>query len=386
MAYTRDQIEKLLNDVATTINISDELFDKANEEYTSLGQWIDKKTEEDGTGYSVLIYPQGSFALGTVIKPISDTDDYDLDLVCELDRDYGLSAEQLKLEVVKSWLTSYRKQKQEIEEKKRCWHVEYENVPNFHMDVIPAHDAGTTASTFIHITNKNAEHSYSYIGSNPKGYIQWFFRQCKKKPRSTAENSRMIVFDMAEQERLDKNKYKTKLQKAVQILKRHRDVMFEHNQDNAPISIIITTLAAQIYDGEDTLLGIISDFANGVEAYLEKTKRDGRYAIPNPSYTGEDFADKWKTHPERQQAFFDWIEQLKTDFDLRQLEELDRVSMGLKIKNVFGAMTGSTVFALAGLVEAQAVQSQSLKVDKQTGNLSRTGTVSVPASHHYGKI
>ena len=48
--------------------------------------------------------------------------------------------------------------KTEIEEKRRCWHVEYENVPNFHMDVIPAHDAGTTASTFIHITNKNAEH------------------------------------------------------------------------------------------------------------------------------------------------------------------------------------------------------------------------------------
>ena len=87
-----------------------------------------------------------------------------------------------------------------------------------------------------------------------------------------------------------------------------------------------------------------------------------------------------------EQAFFDWIERLKTDFDLRQLEELDRVSMGLKIKNVFGAMTGSTVFALAGFAEAQAVQSKSLKVDKQTGNLSRTGTISVPTSHHYGKI
>ena len=81
MAYTKDQIETILSDLAAQINISDELFQAADDEYTALGKWIDKKTEEGSTPYTVSIYPQGSFALGTVIKPISDEDDYDLDLV-----------------------------------------------------------------------------------------------------------------------------------------------------------------------------------------------------------------------------------------------------------------------------------------------------------------
>ena len=40
---------------------------------------MDKETPD----YKITIYAQGSFALGTVIKPITDTEDYDLDLVCE---------------------------------------------------------------------------------------------------------------------------------------------------------------------------------------------------------------------------------------------------------------------------------------------------------------
>lgn len=39
---------------------------------------------------------------------------------------------------------------------------------------------------------------------------------------------------------------KTPLQRAVQILKRHRDIMFAGDEDK-PVSIIITTLAAKAY-------------------------------------------------------------------------------------------------------------------------------------------
>ena len=96
MAYTKDQIEAILNDLAYTINISDELFQNADDEYTALGKWIDKKTDEEETKYTVHIYPQGSFALGTVIKPISDEDDYDLDLVCQVENGTSLSCRTIK--------------------------------------------------------------------------------------------------------------------------------------------------------------------------------------------------------------------------------------------------------------------------------------------------
>ena len=56
MAYTKEQIETILSDLAATINISDEMFEKADEVYSALGKWIDKKTEEDETNYTVYIY------------------------------------------------------------------------------------------------------------------------------------------------------------------------------------------------------------------------------------------------------------------------------------------------------------------------------------------
>ena len=55
MAYTKEQIETILSDLASQINISDELFQAADDEYTALGKWIDKKTEEDSTNYTVYI-------------------------------------------------------------------------------------------------------------------------------------------------------------------------------------------------------------------------------------------------------------------------------------------------------------------------------------------
>jgi len=223
MAYSKEQLETILSNLAATINISDELFQAANDEYTALGKWINKETEKNGTKYNVLIYPQGSFALGTVIKPISGEDDYDLDLVCLVKNGMHLSAKQLKLDVVKPWLTGYKKTKSDIEEKKRCWHLEYEDVPNFHMDVIPAIPklSSNPDSTMICITDKNKDRFqvYEYQGSNPKGYVQWFFQRCRQKKMGSSGLE--VMSEMAQQEDLKQNKNKTQLQKAVQILKRH---------------------------------------------------------------------------------------------------------------------------------------------------------------------
>ena len=46
---------------------------------------------------------------------------------------------------------------------------------------------------------------------------------------------------------------KTPLQQGIQILKRHRDIMFVEDPDDKPISIIITTLAAHAYNNESYL-------------------------------------------------------------------------------------------------------------------------------------
>ena len=66
--YSKDEMDKLYNSLCTKITISDDMFEMAKKEYEDLSKWIDKKTPE----YKARIYTQGSFALGTVIKPLTE--------------------------------------------------------------------------------------------------------------------------------------------------------------------------------------------------------------------------------------------------------------------------------------------------------------------------
>jgi len=79
----RPEIGYLLSEIAQSLDISNTLFEDAEKKYRAVGSWL-------GEGDSPLakftpeIYPQGSFLLGTVIKPLSDEDEYDIDLVFRL--------------------------------------------------------------------------------------------------------------------------------------------------------------------------------------------------------------------------------------------------------------------------------------------------------------
>ena len=383
--YTKDQLNDLYERIVKDIDISDALFDAAEREYTELGKWIDRETPT----YKVSIYPQGSFALGTVNKPITGADDYDLDLVCEFEQQYGLSARVLKWSVVKPLLEQYRKTKGEIEEKRRCWHVEYVDAPQFHMDVIPAVYRGS----YIDITDHDEENDrYEYIGSNPKGYVKWFQGRMAVRRRALREQYCLMHSDViksqADIEALKEYHYKTPLQKAIQLLKRHRDVMFAGDKNNVkPISIIITTIAAELYDNEDNIVDTLANILTKAEGYIWAHKVGDDFHVDNPSYTGgntENFAEKWNKHPERAAAFFQWLQQARNDLIDAKLYNFARVQMADNIKKSLGEVTHNRVFTQMAEEERQAIAAQHRKVDPKTGGITESGSIPIPRSHHYG--
>ena len=115
---TKSQLNDIYEKIGQQLDISDELFEKAKEKYQDMGVWLDKKTPE----YKIDIYPQGSFALGTVIKPLNDNEEYDLDLVCEFKNGNNTDAKELKVDIIKPLLQEYG-DCGEPEEKRRCWQV-----------------------------------------------------------------------------------------------------------------------------------------------------------------------------------------------------------------------------------------------------------------------
>jgi hypothetical protein len=109
-------------------------------------------------------------------------------------------------------------------------------------------------------------------------------------------------------------RWRSPLQRSVQLLKRHRDVMFQGSPDGKPVSIIITTLAARAYQGEDDIDAALSRILSGMGGLVAQTSP----RVPNPVYPGEDFADKWadpaRGHLRLEANFWSWLEQAKSDF------------------------------------------------------------------------
>ena len=85
-------------------------------------------------------------------------------------------------------------------------------------------------------------------------------------------------------------KVKTPLQRATQLLKRHRDTMFNGDEDK-PISIIITTISAHAYNGEQTICETLRTILKNMHLFVEN--RHGVNWVMNPVNPMENFADKW---------------------------------------------------------------------------------------------
>ena len=300
------------------------------------------------------IYLQGSFKLGTEIRPYKDSKDanYDIDMVCCLNLDY--ETQNPNSAITKHTVGDHLKRDYHNmldPEGKRCWTVDYTEAEDddigFHIDIVPSIPE-TSRDHSIAITNKDNDGNYQWSTSNPKGFAEWFYAQNAEAFRMAKSDQKRAIFEANVQDGLFLNKdevpnihVKTTLQRAIQLLKRHRDVRFcgRDNEKCKPISMIITVLAAQVYRGEETiyatlqnLIAVLSEHANQMQAhfvfdsaratstYRLITKRaDGTWYIPNPANDGENFADKWHetendVSDARAKAFFNWVQWVREDF------------------------------------------------------------------------
>lgn len=184
-----------------------------------------------------------------------------------------------------------------------------------------------------------------------------------------------------EVEKIAADNVKTPLRISVQILKRHRDVRYEGDPDDKPISIIVTTLAAAAYENElevfDALMGIITR----MEASIQMI--DGKWWIPNPVNPKENFADKWNEFPQRATRFFEWIAMVKLDIEsvLRQ-RGLDNVSGQLSTSFGVDVVERSMNGYGAGIDAIQ--QRGELKMAAGSGLLNSTTGTTVPKNTWYG--
>jgi len=337
-----------------SIEIPDTAYDRAEKRYEDLGEWFGRP-ESTIKDNDPKVFSQGSFLLGTVTQPPHRDGEYDLDLGVKLRS--GVSKKthtqkELKTAVGEE-LERYRRARgiqDSLDEKQRCWRLEYQDDLSFHMDVVPCipederqrrmikeamlsadseEDLADEVSNLTVAITDTEQANYEEISadwniSNPQGYGRWFASRVR-----LAEQTVSMMEKRAEVEELPTYKLKAPLQRCVQVLKLHRNVMFEDDPDRAPISIIITTLAARAYEGQEdvdeALLHVLDTMGEHVN--------DERPRVPNPvnpgtGSRGEDFADKWYTEEGRalglEKNFWRWLYQARADFNqMAELQDAD---------------------------------------------------------------
>lgn len=293
-----ERFSSLLTSYASLLDITRKEQEDAIREYDALGNWLVENLKGRAEAN---VYPQGSFRLGTVVKPADGGGDFDIDLVFWRD----LSRKSISQEDLKSTagdlLKTYCRERGFAEplELGRCWRLEFFDL-GFHMDVLPV-IPDPEIETGVLLTDRELR---NWLHSNPVGYAQWF--EDRMDQSLIAEQVVALAKRLGKSvEEVPRYLVRTPLQRVVQLLKRSRDEYFSSAAEDAPASILITTLAARAYASQRDLQQALVETVKEMPSHIEL--RGDAWWVENPAHEQENFADKWNSHPGRREAFFAWL-------------------------------------------------------------------------------
>jgi hypothetical protein len=384
----KQQFNEILEEMGNNLDITQTQYNAAVKSYQAVGLHLAKHDSLIGK-YDPEILPQGSFMLGTMIQPIHEDDDLDIDLVCQL---VGKETHWTQYDLKQKVGTQLRLHSTYAEmikepEGRRCWTLEYSEQANYHMDILPcivdsgyrillekafsANESSEISELALRITDRETDdyktetNHLTWLKTNPFGYGRWFFNRASLSFTKSFSESVQPVPEYS-QERLP-------LQRVVQILKR-------------PISIIITTLAAQAYSKEtnilDALRNIVAAMPNFVKTrYSEEHRKDVQW-IANPINDEENFADKWVDYPERQLNFEKWMRRVQQDV-ADTLGHSGLYSIQEALQKSFGDQLITKTFSSIAERNRMLTEQGANKINVAAG-LSTAGTIAIKPHKFYG--
>lgn len=340
----RTQIFSILDEIGKDLDLTETQFGRARQSYGAVGDWLSGST--DPLLVSVLVYLQGSTALGTAVKPIGRRE-FDVDLICFCAGiASGISPAALKA-AVGNRLKEHATYVQLLEEKKRCWRLNYAG--DFHLDLSPTIANPLCINQGELVPDRTLK---KWHPTNPRAYRILFDERAALMPTFVGRLIAMQRDEATVEPFPTREAVKGILRRIVQLLKRHRDIFYENNtEDVAPISVIITTLAMQAYAYcvrrhvfEDEM-DVVIETIRMMPHFIERPILDGRrgYAILNETTDGENFADNWNKDERRAPAFYVWHARALSDFEALR-DAVGQDCLSLKMERSFGSGVTSRVF------------------------------------------
>lgn len=365
---TTQQLDDLLYRICEKLQLTESQHRVAEERYHAIGDWLAGKGSPLFK-YNPRIYPQGSLKIGTTVKP-KGQEEFDLDLVCELTIvDVKQSDPYVLIKAVYDRIASNDMYRQLLVPlKKRCVRLKYAR--DFHLDILPACPDTDAGGTCVWVPNKydKVNNRWNWTPSNPLGYAEWFENRCKF--RLVKAEAIEGVDPIPEPEDVD-NKPTLKL--AVQLMKRWRDIICESREDIP--SIILTTLAAQLFKGESSVSDCLASIFDNIG--LMTSQSPGPLKVLNPTNQKENLSEKWEKNPIIYYRFCQKVQEFCEYWhNLLQPRGID------KIGNILYLLFSEDVVKKVIAEYAQKLEGYrkdgNLYVSKDTGYLTNSESQSIP--------
>ncbi len=253
------------------VNLSDKRIEQLDARVTAVGNYLSTGTDVIAENFIELI-PQGSYAQRTIINPVAANDEFDADVLLEMNEVDSWDAEDYVQELYTVFRSSatYRDM---VSRRSRCVVVDYAN--EFHMDVVPYLERHGER----YITNRNTN---TFELTNPEGFNAW----------------------LEDQNRLTGGR----LVNVIRLMKYVRDFKNNFSVKSVILSIL---LGGRVSDGAlwsdpdhykdipTTLKNIVGD----LDTYLQANP--SMPSIDDPSCPGENFNHRW--NQQEYANFRSWI-------------------------------------------------------------------------------
>jgi hypothetical protein len=307
---TSPNLDDLLLDIATAIELSDNDRQVAESRYRKLKEHLERPDSPFAaylTDDSAHIYPQGSIATGTTIVSGTEDDRFDLDAMVEVKGAAHLPPRQaldLLYESLKNFPGAI-----DVERCTRCVQIKFAKM---HMDVsimLPSAEPRIQrAGEIFHSPDKGED---KLVPTNPFGFASWFratvregreeFRNTLAKRRSTYAVDRLEVeLTAAMDAKQDKlpvilpSRHDAEQSVALKLLKRYVNLRYEGRNMKKPPSIYLAKLAADVNVSDQGLCAQLEALAHHVHDQMGFSLATGKFPDErNPSYPLDKFNDRW---------------------------------------------------------------------------------------------
>lgn len=310
-------IDALLADIAVRVQLPASSHARAVDRYSTIRDWIDR----DGSplkGRVHLMYPQGSMATGTTISRHSEEEDFDIDIMVELDPNAS-SDPQIVLDRLYESIRGEKGSRyfDMTTRNTRCVTVNYADM---HLDITPANRIpGPPRESLIFHHKPGAQPPQKMtIPANPYGFAQWF---CARTPFDPAFGKAFAGLALNYDERMGRvlarapgapvpaqtPAYEKSVSVvALQLIKRWRNVRYG-KRDRAPYKRIPSVVLSKfVADNAALGRGLTQELEHQlaqIAILLEgHVRRQQLVHIVNPVSRNDVLTDRWPRSLEEQRV------------------------------------------------------------------------------------